>query len=405
MKTSVSIAVIATVIFSANGELRAQGAWGTKPAMPDGRYGSGAGAINSTLVSGGGGPTAGGNIGTTEIYDLTNDMWSTGADMPTAVSFPASVVYSGKLYVFGGDTIVSGTKTPSNRVQIYDPGTNSWTNGANMPIARTASTAGVLDGKIYVADGATSSGATNIVQVYDPVTDMWSSATSAPTARFFVSGATFDNQFLVAGGGALEAFAAGLKINDSVTGTGKNQWDYDPSWSTPAIASAYHGDAHVSSTTDAMAHFRFSGIQIQIFTVTEPDGGFIGFSLDGGAEELVSNYSATTQGNSATYLSPTLSYGDHDVVVRVVGSHESTSTGNTVTVDRADVNPATNPTPPPDQYLACTVNDSDTGSGNEEWDYDANWGSAPVSGAYQNDEHYAFATNATAHFRFHGTQV
>src|SRR4029453_11501676 len=63
-------------------------------------------------------------------------------------------------------------------------GTNgAWVSLAPMPLARQEISSAVLDGKIYVIAGFTSSGtSTSDVQVYDPVTDTWSRAAPLPVA-------------------------------------------------------------------------------------------------------------------------------------------------------------------------------------------------------------------------------
>ena len=91
-------------------------------------------------------------------------------------------------------------------------------------------------------------------------------------------------------------------------------------------------------TTGVTAHFRFNGRQVKIYTVKEPAGGRIKYTLDGGVDvQTISNYSPTQVGNSLSYTSPVLPPGDHDLVIQVDGSHEASATSNTITVDKAEV--------------------------------------------------------------------
>jgi hypothetical protein len=216
-------------------------------------------------------------------------------------------------------------------------------------------------------------------------------------------------------------------VDDSVTGTGANQWDYGSSgwffYKGNDISSAYQSDEHYAFTTSVVAHFRFNGTQVKIFTLKEPADGFIGYTLDpgsGGTEQTVSNYSPSIAGNSLSFTSLVLAPGNHDLLIRVVGSHPAGATSNTITMDKAEVyttanasptaTPVPSPTPTPRiPVLAATVNDSVTGTGNNQWDYGSSgwsyYAGSKISAAYQSDEHYAFATNVGAHFRFNGTQV
>jgi hypothetical protein len=197
-------------------------------------------------------------------------------------------------------------------------------------------------------------------------------------------------------------------VNDTVTGNGPNQWDYQAGnwfyYNGANISSAYQGDEHYAYTTGVLAHFRFSGTQVKIFTVKEPHGGIIGYNLDGMGETTVSNYAPTIMGNMLSYTSPVVPDGIHDLVIRVTGTHEGASDGNAITVDKAEV------FAPPPQTLTATINDNTTGTGDGQWDYGmgGNWfyyNGANISSAYQGDEHYAFTTNVTGTFRFTGTQV
>src|SRR4029077_682327 len=125
-----------------------------------------------------------------------------------------------------------------------------------------------------------------------------------------------------------------VTINDSVTGTGNNQWDYGAGgWFSASAPTAYQGDEHYAFTTGVTAHFRFNGTQVKIYTTKEPAGGDIGYTLDGGTEQIFSNYSPSATGNSLSYTSAIVAAGNHDLAIRVVGSHEAAATSNTITVD------------------------------------------------------------------------
>jgi hypothetical protein len=131
-----------------------------------------------------------------------------------------------------------------------------------------------------------------------------------------------------------------IPVNDSVAGNGINQWEYPSGWSynSPTSSPApFQQDEHFATTNNVVAHFRFHGTQVKIYTVKDSAGGNIGYSLDGGMEQIVSNYSPTSVGQALSYTSPVVSLGDHDLVIRVVGTHEAASTSNKVTLDKAEV--------------------------------------------------------------------
>lgn len=193
-------------------------------------------------------------------------------------------------------------------------------------------------------------------------------------------------------------------VNDSTTGSGLNQFDYGNSgwsrWAGANVSSAFQGDEHYAVTTNVVAHFRFQGTQVKIYTVMEPHGGIIGYSLDGQSEQTADNYSPTIIGNALSYTSPMVADGVHDLVIRVTGMRNASSDANAITVDKAEV------FGPPPQTLSATINDAVTGTSNNQWNYGPGWSSySPIASAFMNDEHYAFTTNVTAQIQFNGTQI
>lgn len=71
----------------------------------------------------------------------------------------------GKLFVIGGGP---DDNTCSDKVQSYNPETNSWLLRAAIPIAKRCITAVSLNNLIYVAGGLTKA-----IYCYDPVEDYW----------------------------------------------------------------------------------------------------------------------------------------------------------------------------------------------------------------------------------------
>ena len=96
--------------------------------MPQALWGPGFGAINGKLY------VAAGSDGFTQlnalyIYDIASDTWTTGANVPVAADIPGCAVLHGHLYLFGG-------LPPLITTQVYNPGSNSWTPGPNMSVYR-----------------------------------------------------------------------------------------------------------------------------------------------------------------------------------------------------------------------------------------------------------------------------
>ena len=151
--------------------------WGSGKSIPTRvNYPAGTGAIGSKIYLVGGG-TASGNIATNQVYNVTNNTWSTAAPLPATTAGGSAAVVKNILYIFGG---YSGTTsaTAVNAVWAYNPSTNTWAPKAAMPTARGGTAAVVAGTKVYVIGGNGSVQRLNTVEAYDTVADTWS--TEAP---------------------------------------------------------------------------------------------------------------------------------------------------------------------------------------------------------------------------------
>jgi hypothetical protein len=89
-------------------------------------------------------------------YDPVNNTWSAIPNIPRATGETRAVAMGNKMYVLGGGRTAPN---PSNEVDIYDPGTNTWSIGNHFITARRnfpADTDG--SSRIWLAGGYDSSG-------------------------------------------------------------------------------------------------------------------------------------------------------------------------------------------------------------------------------------------------------
>merc|ERR1712106_674181 len=113
--------------------------------------------------------------------------------MPTARRSLAAAAVAGKVYAIGGACEEGG---PFAIVEAYDPLPGEWTQVASLSVARSGHTATVVEGKIYVLGGEILEPGrdeyasdecctivTDRVDVYDPATDSWQQLASMPSAR------------------------------------------------------------------------------------------------------------------------------------------------------------------------------------------------------------------------------
>ena len=186
--------------------------WSQKAPMPTSRDSFGAAAYQNRIFCIGGKSAskieATNCTGVNEVYDTETNSWETKNPMPTPRYGLQANEVDGKIYLIGGwiQPESSTISESSKKVEIYDPATDTWSNGSQIPIAVAGYSSAIVDGKIYVISGvASGSVKTNLTQVYDPETDKWSSGVPIPmsvssAAAGAVTGADVAKAIYVIGG-------------------------------------------------------------------------------------------------------------------------------------------------------------------------------------------------------------
>lgn len=138
--------------------------------------------------------------GAVQIYDPDSDSWTQGTPMPEPRCLASAVAVGGKVYVMGGTVDPKGA--PSDRNDVYDFGAKSWSSAKSLPVPLAGHAAAAFGGKIYVMGG--SSGAfQNSVYIYDPASDSWGTGAAMPQTLAYGALAASGNK-LVWMGGALK---------------------------------------------------------------------------------------------------------------------------------------------------------------------------------------------------------
>lgn len=185
-------------------------AWSTLPSMPTARWQHAMVVIDGKLY------VAGGVIaGATDetpmwVYDIKSRKWSTdSASLPTKREHVSAIAVDGLMYVIGGRWIQN---LPT--VEIYDPKTDTWTTGPDMPTARGGMTIGLIDGVIHATGGEDLDNSTTFKQHegLDLTTMTWRSYADLPNKRHGLMSGVVDNSWYVMGGGR----AAGLSTTNLV---------------------------------------------------------------------------------------------------------------------------------------------------------------------------------------------
>ncbi len=203
-----------------------------------------------------------------EIFDLASNKWSLGPSLPTQrIDFTASVL-NGKIYVIGGetepDTAGYSESFPSSSVEIFDPSTNSWSEGPPMPTARSGLTSSVVNGKIYAIGGEAVTTITNTyysgVEIFDNATNSWSTGTSLPTAIYGMGSGVINGKIYLIGGFAP---ATGLESTVYVFDPSTNSWDTAAPMPTPSeqlASSVLNGKIYAMGGYNGM--FNSSAVQV-----------------------------------------------------------------------------------------------------------------------------------------------
>lgn len=139
------------------------------------------------------------------IYDTQTQSWSEGQKPPVELHHFQPVVYDDKVYIICALTGQYPGETPLPKVMIYDPATDSWSEGANIPEHRRRGSAGlsVYKNKIYIACGIKDGHRGDHKQwldVYDPRTGSWEELPDAPRARDHFRAIVVKNKLYLVGG-------------------------------------------------------------------------------------------------------------------------------------------------------------------------------------------------------------
>ncbi|XP_041867566.1 kelch-like protein 31 [Melanotaenia boesemani] len=123
-------------------------------------------------------------------YNVETDTWTEKAPMETPRGWHCSATLGGKVYVVGGSQLgPSGERVDVLSVEVFSPDTGVWSRAAPLPLG--VSTAGLspLADKLYLLGGWNEAEKRYkaAVQKYDPATDSWSRGEDLPEPTVGVS--------------------------------------------------------------------------------------------------------------------------------------------------------------------------------------------------------------------------
>lgn len=126
-------------------------------------------------------------------------VWLPIADFPSPREHLAGAYSEGKVYAAGGR--VGGLGGNTARLDAYDPATDAWTRGPNMPTPRGGIAAAAVAGHVFVYGGEGPSGTFSNAEAYDPASNTWTAVTPMPHARHGLGAAVVGDAVYVEAGG------------------------------------------------------------------------------------------------------------------------------------------------------------------------------------------------------------
>ena len=180
------------IVLAVPWRLRAEcpaGVWVSLAPMAEPRQELAAAELGGRIYAVGG---LAGRANANTIYDPASDSWTVGADLPVTTDHAWAVSLGGRLYVGGGS---------SSRVFRYDPAANLWTEVAPSAFVHGGTpVAAVIGDRIYVAGGTGGTMAGNELEAYDPAANRWTARASMACARNHSAGGAIGGKLYVAGG-------------------------------------------------------------------------------------------------------------------------------------------------------------------------------------------------------------
>lgn len=181
-------------------------AWQMLPDMPEGRAGHGLASVEGKLY------VVGGEGSSSRVLVYSPDAgWSMGAAMPARRDHLAVLAVNGEIWAVGGRV---GLGQLMERVDIYDPRTDTWRGGPPLPAPMSAMAGGVLSSGIHIVGGedpALSGGVLDRHYRLAPGEQAWEPAPLPVVAVHGVPGAVVSDRLVIAGGatrqGALSVLA------------------------------------------------------------------------------------------------------------------------------------------------------------------------------------------------------
>lgn len=171
------------------------GAWRDLPRLPAPNHHPQCVGLDGTLYAMGGFTTENDGIWSMigRVYTLrpgVDEAWQRGPDLPGPWAENVAVALDGRIHIItgrrpsGAQNSTWGHQSDVNAHLMLDPAAGQWVTLPAAPTARNSAAAAVLNGKIHVVGGRTTTGGnTPAHEIYDPQENTWQRAAPLPQPR------------------------------------------------------------------------------------------------------------------------------------------------------------------------------------------------------------------------------
>jgi N-acetylneuraminic acid mutarotase len=170
--------------------------WRTHAPVPTPRTEVAAAALDGKIYVIGGFDD-GGTVATVEIYDPVTDSWSDGPQLPIAVNHAMAASGGGDLYLFGGYR-GPGLNNATDRAFVFT--NKAWRELPRMPATRAAGGASFARGKFWITGGVAPRGLATKTFSFDPDRRHWRTRAGVRTKREHLGVAAYKGRVYVVGG-------------------------------------------------------------------------------------------------------------------------------------------------------------------------------------------------------------
>ena len=160
----------------------------------DEKYGSNIVTVNGDIYSVGGYDGAE-YSGAIDRFNPADNTWHKVTDIPNVTVDFGIAAYNDKIYIIGGFN-----EAPTDYVQIYDPLSGVWTNGAAMPKRLSGFACGQLGDEVYVFGGSGMDGYRKSVYKYNISNNTWQTMNDMPYKTAYASTAIVKSKIYIIGG-------------------------------------------------------------------------------------------------------------------------------------------------------------------------------------------------------------